>query len=146
MDLTLRRRNGSPLVRLPDEMSDLFGRFLGDRDPSWGNEALWPLLNIAEDEKTFMVKAEVPGCKPEDIEISVTGNTMTITGEKKEKAEEKKENYYHVESRYGSFRRTLTLPNEVDSDKVDAKCEDGILVIILPKSEKAVAKRIKVST
>ncbi|MCF7957996.1 MAG: Hsp20/alpha crystallin family protein [Phycisphaerae bacterium] len=86
----------------------------------------------------------MPLCKPDDIEISVHGNTMSISGEKKEKIEEKKKDYYHMESRYGSFRRELILPAEVHADKIEARCQEGVLTITLPKAEKAKARKIMV--
>jgi len=82
--------------------------------------------------------------KSDEIEISVVNNTLTITGEKKEAAEEKGENYYHVRRRYGTFRRDIALPPGVDPDKVEATYRDGVLTVTVPKTEKAKAKRIEV--
>jgi len=142
-----RRGEGRHLARLQDEMNDLFGRFFGGNN-LFGLErtALWPTIDVAENENEIIVKAEVPGCKPEEIEISVQNQIMTIKGEKKESAEEKKDNYYHMESRYGSFRRDINLPAETSVDKIQAKCHDGVLTITMPKIEKAKAKQIKVQT
>jgi HSP20 family protein len=144
--LPVRRREGErgPLARLHNEMDDLFKGFFSDWDgPFWGRSR-WPALDVAEDENEFVVKAEVPGCKAEDIDISVHGNMLTISGEKKQEKEEKVKNQYHVERSYGSFRRDLTLSSEVDPDKVDATCKDGVLSIKLPKTEKTKAVKIKV--
>ena len=141
-----RRREGGPLARQQDEMSDLFGRLFGDSNLVWPERTYWPAINIAEKEDAVLVTAEVPGCKPEDIEISVHGNTMSISGEKKEKTEEKKKDYYHMESRYGSFRRELILPAEVDAERIEAKCQEGVQTITLPKAEKAKAKKIKIQS
>jgi HSP20 family protein len=144
--LPVRRREGErgPLARLHNEMDDLFKAFFSDWDgPLWGRSR-WPALDVAEDENEFIVKAEVPGCKAEDIDISVHGNMLTISGEKKQEKEEKVKNQYHVERSYGSFRRDLTLSSEVDPDKVDATCKDGVLSIKLPKTEKTKAVKIKV--
>ncbi|MEJ2649915.1 MAG: Hsp20/alpha crystallin family protein, partial [Sedimentisphaerales bacterium] len=77
---------------------------------------------------------------------SVYGNTLTISGEKKLKDEKKEKGYYHVESSYGSFRRELTLPTDVESDKVDATYKDGVLSITLPKAAKAKAVKVKVKS
>lgn len=104
----------------------------------------WPTIDIAEEEDAIIVRAEVPGCKAEDVDISVYGNTLTISGEKKLSEEKKEKGYYHMESSYGSFRRELTLPTDVDRDKVDAVCKDGVLSIKLPKAEKAKAVKAKV--
>jgi HSP20 family protein len=86
----------------------------------------------------------VPGCKAEDVDIAVHGNTLSITGEKKQEQEKKEKGYYHIERSYGSFRRELTLPADVETDKVEAVCKDGVLSIKLPKAEKAKAIKVKV--
>jgi HSP20 family protein len=97
---------------------------------------------VAEHGDAIVVRAEVPGCKPEEIDISVYGNTLTISGEKKQSKEEKDKGYYHMETTYGSFRRDINLPSDVDSAKVEATCKDGVLSITLPKAE--VSKAVKV--
>jgi len=137
-------RGRSELARLHDEMDNLIGSFFGDSDwPVWGHRR-WPALDIAESDNEFIVKAEIPGCKPEDIDISVHGNVLTIKGEKKQEEEKKEKGYYHVERSYGSFRRDLTLAAEVDTAKIQAECRDGVITITLPKSEKAKPTKIKV--
>jgi HSP20 family protein len=145
----VRRRGGpgGPLWRLRDEMNDLFGRFFedwplaGTRQETW-----WPVLDIAEHEDAVVVNAELPGLKSDEIDISVQNNVLTISGQKKESKEEKGEEYYHVERRFGSFRRDVTLPASVDADKVEASYRDGVLTITLPKTEQAKPKRIEVKT
>jgi HSP20 family protein len=137
-------RGGSELARLHDEMDNLIGSFFGEWDwPGW-SRGRWPAIDIAEKENEFVVKAEVPGCKAEDIDISVHGNMLTISGEKKQEEEKKEKGYYHMERSYGSFRRDLTLAAEVDTTKIQAECKDGVLTITLPKSEKAKPTKIKV--
>jgi len=91
-----------------------------------------------------LVKAEVPGCKADDIDISVHGSTLTISGEKKQEEEKKEKGYYHVERPYGSFRRDLNLPADIDTDKIQAECKNGILSITLPKAETAKPVKVKV--
>lgn len=140
----VKRTEMGNLRRLPPRMSNLFQQLMGESEPFMNEGTLWPAIDIADREDAVVIKAEAPGCKSEDIEVSIYGNTMTISGVKKEHAEEEKENYYHVESRYGSFRRDLILPAEVDADKVSAQYKDGILTVTMPKAEKAKAKRIKV--
>ncbi len=143
----VRRRSegGGPLARLQDEMNDLFGRFFGDwpltgpRMGSW-----WPALDVAEREDAVVVKADLPGMKSDEIDISVHDNMLTISGEKKESKEDKGEEYYHVERSYGSFRRELTLPAGVDAEKVQASYRDGVLTVTLPKTEQAKPKRIQI--
>ena len=99
---------------------------------------------MAEDENSIFVRAEIPGCNAEDIDISVYGNTLTISGEKKFSDEKKEKGYYHIESSYGSFRRELTLTTDVDPDKIDATCKNGVLSINLPKAAQAKAIKVKV--
>jgi HSP20 family protein len=122
----------------------LFDSFFRGLDrPFFGYKA-WPAIDIAEEENAILVKAEVPGCKADDIDISVHGNTLTISGEKKASDEKKEKGYYYMESTYGSFRRELNLPTDVEPDKIDAVCKDGVLSITLPKAERAKAVKIKV--
>jgi HSP20 family protein len=135
-------RNG--LARLHGEMDDLFDSFFRGLDRPFTGYKAWPAIDVAEEDDAITVRAEVPGCKAEDIEISVYGNTLTISGEKKASEEKKEKGYYHVESSYGSFRRELTLPTDVERDKVNAECKDGVLSITLPKAAKAKAIKVKV--
>ena len=93
-----------------------------------------------------MVKAEVPGMDAKEINISVTGNMLTIKGEKKSEREEKEENYHLVERSYGSFSRSLTLPAAVDVDKIEAKYDQGVLTVTCPKKEEVKPKAIEIKT
>jgi HSP20 family protein len=137
-------RGRSELARLHDEMDNLIGGFFGDWDwPALGR-VRWPAIDIAEKDNEFVVKAEVPGCKADDIDISVHGNMLTISGEKKQEEEKKEKGYYHMERSYGSFRRDLNLASEVDPAKIEATYKDGVLTITVPKSEKAKPVKIKV--
>ena len=139
------RRHGNGLSRLHTEMDDLFESFFRGLDrPSWGYQT-WPAIDIAEEEDSILVRAEVPGCRAEDIDISVYGNKLTISGEKKLEEEKEEKGYYHVESTYGSFRRALTLPTDVDQDKINAECRNGILMVTLPKAAKARSIKVKVN-
>lgn len=125
-------------------MDDLFRGFFGDWDLPSLDYRRWPAIDVAENENEFVVKAEVPGCKADDIDISVHGNTLTISGEKKEEEEKKEKGYYHVERSYGSFRRDLSLGGDINPDEIEASCKDGILTITLPKSKKNKAIKVKV--
>jgi HSP20 family protein len=144
MALLEKRRGRGELSRLHDEVDDLFKNFLEPWEMPGFRTRRWPVLDIAENENEFMIKAEVPGCKAEDIDISVHGNMLTISGEKSQEREEKEKGYYHVERTYGSFRRDLNLTSGVDPEKIEATCKDGILSLRLPKSEKAKAIKVKV--
>lgn len=140
----IHRRNRRDLAGLHSEMDDLFDSFFRGLDrPFFGYKA-WPAIDVAEQEDAIAVKAEVPGCKADDINISLYGNTLTISGEKKQSEQKKEKGYYHRESAYGSFRRQLSLPTDIDQDKVEAVCKDGVLSITLPKAEKSKAVKVKV--
>jgi len=138
------KRNRNGLARLHSEMDDLFDSFFRGLDRPFAGYKAWPAIDVAEEDNAIVVRAEVPGCKAEDIDISVYGNTLTISGEKKQEEEKKEKGYYHVESTYGSFRRELTLPTDVEPGKIDAVCKDGVLSITLPKAATAKAVKVKV--
>jgi HSP20 family protein len=101
-------------------------------------------LDVAETEEEYLVKASVPGINPDDLDITFTDKILTIKGEYKEE-EEKEDVHYHLrERRFGSFSRRLRLPNTIKSDAIEAKYEDGVLVLHLPKTEEVKPKRITV--
>lgn len=107
--------------------------------------AQWsPLVDITEDEKEYIVKAEIPEMKKEDIKINVHDDVLAITGERQYEKEEKGKKYHKVERAYGSFMRRFTLPEDADGSKVSAEYKDGILNVHLPKSEKAKPKAIEI--
>ena len=139
----LRTRNNG-LARLHHEMDDLFDSFFRGLDRPFTGYKTWPAIDVAEEENAIVVRAEVPGCKAEDIDISVSGDRLTITGEKKLAEEKKEKGYYHVESSYGSFRREFTLPANVDQNKIEAVCKDGVLSITLPKAAESKPVKVKV--
>lgn len=101
-------------------------------------------VDLYETEEEVVVKASLPGVKPEDVDISVTGDTVTIKGETTSEEEEKKQNYYRQERRYGTFHRALTLPVKVDAEKADATFEHGVLELHLPKVPEVRAKTVEV--
>ncbi len=138
------RRNRSDLVRLHSDMDDLIKAFFGDWAVPSYETSLWPPIDIADEENAICVRAEVPGCRAENIDISVHGSTLTIRGEKKYSEEKKEKGFYHVESTYGSFRRDIALPSEVEPSKIEAACKDGILTVTLPKTEKVKPIKVKV--
>jgi len=145
MKLVPFTKERNELARLHRDMDDLVSSFFGGRPLTlWSEREFWPAVDISEDESSITVKAEVPGCKPEDIDISVQGNILTISGEKKYEEEKKEKGYYYAERSFGSFRRELPLGSEVDASKIDASYKNGILTILLPKSERAKAVKVKV--
>ncbi|MBE0433168.1 Hsp20/alpha crystallin family protein [candidate division WOR-3 bacterium] len=119
--------------------SGLFGGVPEDREGFWA-----PVVDIEEDNDKIMVKAEVPGMIREDIKVSVQGNLLTITGERKQENETKNKTFHRIERSYGRFSRMITLPTDVDADKVKASYKDGVLNISLPKPESIKPKHIDV--
>ncbi|MGZ4987793.1 MAG: Hsp20/alpha crystallin family protein [Limisphaerales bacterium] len=103
-----------------------------------------PSVDIIEDEKEWLIKADLPEVKKEDVKVSVENGALSITGERKLEKEEKDKKYHRVERAYGKFVRTFTLPEGADGTKVAADFKDGVLKVHLPKSEKAKAKAIEV--
>ena len=105
-----------------------------------------PKVSISENEQSFSVNAELPGVKKENIHVDLEENSLTISGEKKFKNEEEKDNYHLVESSYGSFSRTFYLPENTSKEKIDAKFEDGVLLVTIPKEEvKKISSKIKIN-
>ena len=139
----------SPLSVLRSEMDRMMESFF--RDPfgvlDWrsGSRTAWtPALDIAEDDEQVTVRAELPGMSPKDIEISVSGGQLVLSGEKKESTEKSGKDFFHTETRYGSFRRSVPLPDAIDPEHVDAEYANGVLTIRLKKSPSSPPKRIEV--
>jgi len=119
------------------------------RTPSGKEESLtvaeWaPLVDIVEDDKEYLIKAEVPEVKKDDVRVTVQDDVLTITGERTLEKEEKGKKYHRVERSYGRFVRSFTLPEDANGNKVAAEFKDGVLRVHLPKSEKAKPKTIEV--
>lgn len=131
------------LVSMRTDLDHLFNTFFGNRIEE--KEGFWsPVLDIEENNGNLIVKAELPGMKKDDIKVSVRDNILTISGERKQETETKDKTFHRIERCYGEFHRVITLPSEVDADKVKASYKDGILNITLPKPESAKPKQIDV--
>ncbi len=128
------------------DMNHLWDRFFG-ADPSirpW--EKGWaPSLDVSETKDKLIVKTEIAGVDPKEIDIKISGDVLTIKGEKKEEREEKDESFHLMERRYGAFSRSIQLPIEVEEKKIKANYKNGVLRITLPKSEKSKAKTTKIA-
>ena len=105
-----------------------------------------PAVDVYEDEHSLTLKLEVPGLNEDDINVTLENNTLTVSGERKFEKEEKEENFHRIERRYGSFTRTFRLPNTVDSEKVEAGYDKGVLKITLAKRAEAKPKTIKIAS
>lgn len=138
--------------RLFDRMRQSMTRFGDDRfadlhAPLDLLDTDWPRLDVEETDKAYRVKAEVPGLDESDIDVSVDGNTLVITGERREERESDRRGVHRIENYYGSFHRSVPLPTEIDPDQVTAKDKRGELIVTLPKKQARTAapKRIEVN-
>jgi HSP20 family protein len=128
-------------------MDTLWKRFFDEFQPFTGFDEEWmPSIDIAETEDEISVRAELPGLEAKDIDLNISGDILSIRGEKKNETEDKQKDYYSRESYYGSFQRSIRLPTEVQSDKVEAHFKNGVLGIKLPKSEKTQLKKIEIKS
>jgi HSP20 family protein len=129
---------------LREEVGDLVSNFFGEAGDGWPLGRMMPSLDLSETDAGIDVRMDVPGIKPDDIDIQLSGNLLTISGHRKEEKEEKGRTFHRVERRSGSFSRTLTLPCAVKEDKVDAQYHDGVLTINMQKTEEAKSRKIKI--
>jgi HSP20 family protein len=136
------------IEEMEKRLSTLFGRAPiatgGDKKEAITVAEWSPLVDITEDDKEYVIKAELPEMKKEEIKISVHDDVLAISGERKYEKEEKGKKYHRVERAYGSFMRSFTLPEDADGSKVSAEYKDGVLKVHLAKSEKAKPKAIEV--
>jgi HSP20 family protein len=135
------------LVSIQDEMNRLFEDFFGHTPVRSGwTEGVWnPTVDISEDKDNVIIKAEMPGLRKDDVKISVQDNVLILKGDKKQEKEEKDKNYHRIERSYGSFCRSFQLPTTVKTDKIRAVYKDGVLNLILPKTEEVKPKEIPIS-
>jgi HSP20 family protein len=134
------------MVSLRDAVNSLFHEsFVRPTGALLGGGAGTLPLDVVETENEFVVKASLPGLKPEDIHTSIVGDTLTIRGETKSEEEKKGHTWLMRERRIGSFQRSLTLNARINADKANANFEDGVLTLTLPKAEAAKPKQIKIS-
>jgi HSP20 family protein len=149
MKNTITRWN--PLRELEDFQSRILSAFkpAARNNNGDGHEAMslaeWsPLVDVAEDDKEYVITAELPEVKKDDVKVTLENGTLTITGERKFEKEEKNKKYHRIERAYGTFARSFTLPNDGDASKVNAEFKDGMLKVRVAKSEAARPKQIEV--
>lgn len=135
-----------PFVSFREEMNDLLSRFgmEGERGTMAG--AGVPSMDLAETDKQFEVKVDVPGWKPEELNIEMHGNSLVVKGERTESKDEEGKTFHRVERSCGRIQRVVTLPCEVQADKIEATCRDGVLTITIPKAMAAVAHKIPIKS
>jgi len=140
---TLARRNGGHL--LTNVFNDFFSPWTDLlAEPTWERALTIPAVNITETDKSYQLSVAAPGLKKEDFNVDVDGNMLTISAEKEENKEEKDSQYTRKEYNYSSFSRTFTLPNEVKQSGIEAEYKDGVLHLMLPKTETAQKATTKV--
>jgi len=138
------KRSLRDLATFRKELDNLWNRFFGESAIPRPVSGKWaPPVDVSETEEEIRVKGELPGLNAADIEVRVSGDTLTIRGEKKEQTEEG-EAYFHRETHTGDFERSVRLPAEVDVDNVEAQVKDGLLKIRLPKTRTSAAKKVEV--
>jgi HSP20 family protein len=128
---------------LQAEMDEMLNRFSAEMNGG-PSASLVPLIDVSETEKKVQLRVDLPGVKPDDVNIEVVGDQIRIRGERKEEKDEKDKTFHRVERRVGTYYRAATLPCAVDEGKAEAEYADGVLTITLPKSAEATAKHIKI--
>lgn len=131
-----------PLTSLREEMAELLSQFWPEEGDGWGR--MLPSIDVAETDQCLEVRMDVPGLKPADIDVQLSGGVLTVRGERKEEKEEKGKMFHRLERRVGSFSRSVTLPCSVKEDKVEAEYHDGVLTVTMQKTEEAKSRKIKV--
>lgn len=149
--MTLMKRGRDPLVgfgSLQEAFRDMLATWpFGEREAL--SIADWtPSCNVSETPEEYRIEAELPGVKQEDLEVKVENRTLTLRGERREKKEEKQEKYHRVESSYGSFMRSFTLPDDADEDKVVAEYKNGLLTVRVIRTEpkESAARNIEIGS
>jgi HSP20 family protein len=128
-----------------EEMNRTFSRWFGREDQEERPAPRWaPALDVVESSDAYHIDVEVPGLRPEDIDVTVDQGMLTVQGERRSEQETRDRQYHRIERRYGVFRRSITLPSHVDADRVDATYDNGVLRLTVPKIEAAQPKRITV--
>lgn len=152
MNLTLWKRRESTnggLARLRDEVDRTIDRFFSDplgaldfrmlRSEGW-----LPPVDVSENDRSVTVHMEVPGIAAKDLEVSISGTTLTVSGRKEECTEAKHEDYFHSERRFGTFRRSIELPEAVDPDRVSAEADSGVVTITIAKKPGARSRHVEI--
>lgn len=152
MNLTLWKRreptNGG-LARLRDEVDRTIDRFFSDPFGALDfrmlrSEGWLPPVDVSENDRHVTVRMEVPGISAKDLEISITGTTLTVAGRKEECTETKDEDYYQSERRFGAFRRSIDLPESVDPDRISAEADNGVVTLSIAKKPGARSRQVEI--
>lgn len=147
--MSLGRFYPREVASLQDEFERMFRGFLGGgmggSESAPSTAGAWsPALDVEETQDAFVLHVELPGCRPEDVEVNLEENVLTVTGERRFYDEREAEGFRRVERRFGRFHRAVRLPDRVDPDRVEASFENGLLTVSVPKAEEAKPRRIQV--
>jgi HSP20 family protein len=134
------------MLTLREAMNQLFEESFVAPRSTRGGQGFVPALDLSETEDSFLVEVAVPGFKPEDLDIIVENNILTIKGDVRQETEDRKRNYHRIERRYGSFQRSIALPSSVKADTIQASLSNGVLQLDIPKAEEVKPRRISVNT
>ena len=134
----------SEFANMQREIDRMFGSLQGGVLDNGDNAAWLPAVDIVENDGAYVVRAELPGVNKDDVKITVENDILTIKGEKKNEKESKENQFTRIERSYGSFQRSFTLPSSVESGKIEASFENGILTVTVPKAEEVKPKQIEV--
>jgi HSP20 family protein len=140
--MSLIRYNSALNDYAPTSFNNLIDRFFNDKLTRGGGSAysFVPRVDIIEEEKAFEVHVAVPGMSKDDFKIDLNDNYLTVSGERKFSREKKEDNFYSMETQYGTFSRSFSLPENVDANKINARYVNGILEVTIPKDEKKIVK------
>lgn len=139
-----RKEMQNPMVQFQRQMNRLMNDFLHSFEPAQARGEWTPSVDISETDTEMVVKAEVPGLAKEDLSVTVAGNVLTLSGEKRDERKEAKGTWTMVERRYGRFERAIPLPGGVDVEKVQAEFKNGVVTVTLPKTEEARGRKIPI--
>ncbi len=136
----------SPFIQLHEQFDNLLKNFFDEDEFETSlNEMTWrPRMDVSENDEAFFVHLDLPGVNPEDVEISVTDNQLTVQGQREEETETRDKKFHRVERTFGSFFRSLMLPAGCDASEIDALSDNGVINITIPKTEQKKSKTIKI--
>jgi HSP20 family protein len=132
------------LTRIEDEMEDLLGRWLGEDGGPLAIAGFVPSMDLTETEGAYVVKVDLPGVKPEEVDVELKNGSLWIHGKRQEQKQEEGKTFHRIERQYGEFRRVITLPTPIKEAGIEARFTDGVLQVTLPKTEEAKAKHIEI--
>jgi HSP20 family protein len=146
MRFTPRTTQNNALHVLNRAVEELFGELARPGYEGQESTRPWqPLVDIVETAQAYEVRAELPGVQKDNVQLAVENNVLTLSGERKFEKDVNKENYHRIERLYGTFTRSFSLPNRVDAERVEARFENGLLTVVIPKAAEAQPRKIEIA-